>query len=141
MADITTGSINRAEGVSQKRAPNRRKEGLLWECTVCRKMRPRGWFARDGRGEGSRHSHCRECRREVKSENAARRRGAGVTKIPKGWIRQLMLNQRGLCRICLKWLGPSFHVDHRVAVSRGGQHVFENLQLTHKLCNLRKSNK
>lgn len=123
----------------------RRKEGLLWECLhpahVGERMRPRGWFARVGKGEAHRHSHCRECRREGKSANAARRRGAGVTKIPVGWIARLWAEQRGLCGICGRALSPTFHVDHKVAVSRGGRHEYGNLQLTHKLCNLRKSNK
>jgi 5-methylcytosine-specific restriction endonuclease McrA len=130
-----------AESLRQKVASGRRrKEGLLWECMRCRKMRPRGWFARNGRGEGSRHAHCRECRREGKAADAARRRGAGVAKIPAGWVRRLLLEQRGLCAICGRWLGPKFHVDHKRAVSRGGRHEYNNLQLTHKICNLRKSN-
>lgn len=123
----------------------RRKEGLLWECLhpghAGDRMRPRGWFARNGRGEEHRHSHCRECRREGKSADAARRRGAGVTKIPAGWVKALWTQQRGLCGICGRWLGSVFHVDHKRPVSRGGVHEFANLQLTHRLCNLRCSNK
>jgi 5-methylcytosine-specific restriction endonuclease McrA len=119
----------------------RRKVGLLWECTRCRKMLPRGWFARNGRGEGSRHAHCRECRREGKAADAARRRGAGVTKIPAGWILALYRAQRGLCAVCGRGLGAVYHADHRCAISRGGRHELGNLQLCCPRCNLRKSNK
>jgi 5-methylcytosine-specific restriction endonuclease McrA len=104
-------------------------------------MLPRGNFNRCGKGEDYRHPHCRVCRREVKSAYAARRRGAGVTKIPKGWIRRMLLDQGGLCGICgLPIFGP-YHVDHRLAVSRGGRHEYENLAIVHPRCNLKKSNK
>lgn len=125
----------------------RRKEGLLWECLhpahVGARLCPRGWFARNGAGEAHRHAHCRECRREGKAKDAARRRGAGVTKIPAGWRRRLWEEQQGCCAICgryLGYLGPNCHVDHKRAVSRGGRHEYGNLQLTHKRCNLAKSN-
>jgi 5-methylcytosine-specific restriction endonuclease McrA len=126
-------------------AKARRKEGLLWECLAAHhvgpRMLPRGNFSRNGGGEDHRHSHCRECRREHKSENAARRRGAGVTKMPAGWIRRLWQSQAGRCAICWGAIFGRYHVDHKRPVSRGGQHVFENLQLTHPRCNLAKSNK
>jgi 5-methylcytosine-specific restriction endonuclease McrA len=38
-------------------------------------------------------------------------------------------------------LADVLHVDHRQPVSRGGMHARWNLQLTHKLCNLRKGAK
>lgn len=104
-------------------------------------MKPRGNFGRDGRGEGSRHSHCRECRREPKAANAARRRGAGVTKIPAGWIQRLWREQCGRCGICGLLMVGMFHVDHKRPVSRGGRHDYANLQLAHKRCNLSASNK
>lgn len=133
----------------EDRKRRRRVDGLLWECTaswhVGERMIPRGNFGRNGRKkdgtERTRHSHCRMCRREHKSNNAARRRGAGVTKIPKGWIRRLMLEQRGRCGICGLTLDPMFHVDHKRPISRGGRHEYGNLQLAHKRCNLTCSNK
>jgi 5-methylcytosine-specific restriction endonuclease McrA len=120
----------------------RRKEGLLWECLhsghVGNRMCPRGVFARNGRGERDRHSWCRECRREGKSAQAAKRRGAGVRAIPAGWIHILWVRQRGLCAECGRALGYDYHVDHRMPVSRGGMHELANLRLLHKRCNLRK---
>ena len=132
-------------GYSDGMARLRRKEGLLWECLgvahVGPRMLPRGNFARNGGGEEHRHSHCRECRREHKSANAARRRGAGVAKIPAGWIRALWRRQGGHCALCGLIIHSRYHVDHKVPVSRGGQHIFSNLQLAHPKCNLRASNK
>jgi len=126
-------------------AKARRKEGLLWECLhpahVGDRMRPRGWFGRSGKGEEHRHSHCRECRREGKSAQAARRRGAGVMRIPAGWLVLLLNAQNGCCAICGRWLGPQFHVDHKVPVSRGGRHKYRNLAIAHVRENQTKSKK
>jgi 5-methylcytosine-specific restriction endonuclease McrA len=55
---------------------------------------------------------------------------------------RLWLAQGGICPLCarpLHLLGA--HVDHKIAISRGGQHEESNLQLTHAKCNLRKSTK
>lgn len=121
----------------------RRIEGLLFECMhpdhVGGRMRPRGWFRRNG--EGRRHSHCRECRRGADVAHAAKRRGAGVGKVPRGWIRLLWSRQVGRCALCSSVMHGRYHVDHRVAVAKGGEHTLGNLQLTHALCNLRKSSK
>ena len=38
-------------------------------------------------------------------------------------------------------LGDMFHVDHIVAISKGGKHVVENLQVIPAIDNLRKGNK
>lgn len=123
----------------------RLSEGILLECLhplhVGVRLIPRGNFGRNGKW---RHSHCRECRREGKSADAARRRRAGVTKIAAGWMRLLWNAQNGCCALCGRWLGllgPNVHADHKRSISRGGKHELTNLQLTHKICNLRKSNK
>jgi 5-methylcytosine-specific restriction endonuclease McrA len=126
-------------------AKSRRKEGLLWECLhpghVGARMVARGNFARCGKGEEHRHSHCRECRRELMSEAAARRRGAGVRKVPAGWIRALWRRQGGHCGICGLPIFGRYHVDHKRAISTGGRHEFSNLAITHAACNMKKSNK
>ncbi len=116
----------------------RRTEGLLLECThpghVGERMKPRGWFRRAGGGR--RYGHCRECRRESDSEQRARRRGAGVVKVPRGWIRVLWQAQRGRCSLCLGVIHGRYHIDHRIPIARGGQHVLSNLAITHVRCNL-----
>lgn len=65
-------------------------------------------------------------------------------KIPAGWIKRLWDQQLGCCGICGRWLGlqgPNWHIDHKRPVSRGGRHEYQNLQIAHKICNLRSSNK
>lgn len=114
---------------------------LLLRCTFCKKERPRGWFQRSG--EGRRLSWCKDCARAKDAKRLARRRGAGVGPVPADLIQRLYRRQLGMCPLCgLGMVGVSgAHVDHIVPVSRGGQHVESNLQLTHALCNLRKGNR
>lgn len=48
----------------------------------------------------------------------------------------------GLCGICgLSVEIGEFHLDHRIPLSRGGQHSYENCQTAHSHCNVRKSSK
>jgi 5-methylcytosine-specific restriction endonuclease McrA len=49
-------------------------------------------------------------------------------------------SQRGRCAFCPAKL-RSWHVDHRVALSKGGDNSKRNLQLLCRPCNLRKFNK
>lgn len=52
-------------------------------------------------------------------------------------IRRLLKLQRGCCAACFKPM-KVYHVDHRVALARGGSNDWTNLQLLHPRCNLRK---
>ena len=68
-------------------------------CTSCGKVRPRGWFRKAGVGKsGVRYaSRCRECRRESDSRHAARRRGAGVKRIGRDFLKVLLARQGWVC--------------------------------------------
>lgn len=46
-----------------------------------------------------------------------------------------------ICPLCTLLIEGSFHVDHKVPLSKGGLHEVENLQLTHPFCNLSKRDK
>jgi len=113
---------------------------LLLHCASCGRARPRGWFRRSGKGR--RGSWCRECRAGIDAAHAAKRRGAGVAPIPRGWTHRLWVQQRGRCRACqrpLVWL--AWHVDHVVSIAKGGKHEFSNLALLHAACNLAKGSR
>lgn len=56
-------------------------------------------------------------------------------------IQFLMKSQRGLCVVCGRPLKKVFHVDHIVAISKGGGNNRENLQLLHRKCNQEKNAK
>ncbi len=45
--------------------------------------------------------------------------------------------QGGCCAGCFKRLDDDVHVDHVQPLARGGEDVFENLQLLHARCNLK----
>lgn len=106
-------------------------------CGACGCIRPRGWFRKAGAARWS--STCRECRRAGDAAHAAKRRGAGVRRVGRGVILRLLQRQGGVCACgCGKSLSGGFHVDHILAVARGGVHEESNLQLLTPKCNLRK---
>jgi 5-methylcytosine-specific restriction endonuclease McrA len=118
--------------------------GPVLTCRGCGRARPAGWFRRAGirRGVPQRASQCRDCRRPADAAHQAHRRGAGVTKAPRGLLARLWARQRGRCGICAGALDPlKFHIDHKVPIARGGAHVEANLQLCHVLCNLKKGSR
>jgi len=48
----------------------------------------------------------------------------------------------GLCQICgLIVESGDFHLDHKIPISKNGQHSYENCQTAHAFCNQSKSNK
>jgi len=52
-------------------------------------------------------------------------------------IQRLLKLQRGCCAACHKPM-KTYHVDHRIALSRGGSNHWTNLQLLHPRCNQEK---
>ena len=135
-----TARIKARQALKEKKRVPRRAEGLLLECTKCKAMLPRGWFRANGKGR--KHGWCRICRKPSDSEHQARRRSAGAQKRTKWQVEELWRKQRGLCGICFGDLSlVSFHVDHVIPLSKGGQHVIHNLRLTHAKCNLQKGDR
>lgn len=55
-------------------------------------------------------------------------------------VQRLFVLQRGKCPMCRMSL-KDYHVDHIVALARGGSNHPVNLQLLHPLCNMRKTDK
>jgi len=116
----------------------RRSEGLLLECLGCKRMLPRGQFRKV---KGKVRSQCRGCEKPGKSaRNALRReRARGRGSYSAGDVRRLLVLQNHLCRLCNRHLGiTGYHVDHVVALARGGNNVVGNLQLLCPGCNLKK---
>lgn len=48
--------------------------------------------------------------------------------------------QSRICGICIEPITGSYHIDHIIPVSKGGEHVTGNLQLAHPYCNQSKFN-
>jgi 5-methylcytosine-specific restriction endonuclease McrA len=53
-------------------------------------------------------------------------------------IKALLQHQRGKCVYCARSIRKDYHVDHRVALARGGSNWISNIQLTCGPCNRRK---
>ena len=120
----------------------RRVEGLLLECTRCKRMLPRGRFHLRAGSRVERRAHCRECVKPARAAVAARRRKRVVGRYTAQDVRDLGVRQGGRCAGCgrdLRVVG--YHVDHVVPLARGGLNVVGNLQLLCPGCNLRKGDR
>lgn len=57
-------------------------------------------------------------------------------------LREVYRHHDGLCGICREPVSlEEFTIDHVIPLSKGGAHLFENMQLAHKGCNSSKGNK
>lgn len=128
----------------------RRSEGLLLECTRCKVMKPRGQFRSRGGGQvsaslgfaRSKKSWCRDCDKPVQAAAASLRRKRVRGSYTAQEVRLLWTRQRGVCNGCGGSLGVlGYHVDHVIAIAKGGLNVAANLQLLCPKCNLRKGAK
>ena len=139
------------------------KTGKHKVCASCRrqvqKELPNLWRAPQVRGQ------CKDCgipcekftcdgcatqnRRMARRIDNNRRRGAtGADRYRK---RDIAIRDGWLCHLCCGSVEPSLwghhrhpespNIDHVVPISRGGSDTAENVKLTHRVCNLRKSNK
>jgi 5-methylcytosine-specific restriction endonuclease McrA len=75
--------------------------------------------------------------REWSSTRQKRKTG----RLPKGTVKSIGDRQKWLCVYCNIDISSKYHVDHIHPLSKGGQHVPNNIQLTCPSCNVKKSNK
>jgi hypothetical protein len=60
-------------------------------------------------------------------------------RIPRGWMATQLEAQGGCCAICREALGETWEIDHIIPVALGGYNEAWNLQITHPVCNIVKS--
>lgn len=73
---------------------------------------------------------------EYSRQRRARRTAAHVERVE---VLVLLERQDGACGICGEDVElDDFHVDHIVPLVKGGLHNYENCQIAHPVCNLRK---
>lgn len=102
----------------------------------------KGKWARENREK--RNAYIRQWARinkdKIKAHTAAMRakRRSAPGKFTVSDIRVLFERQNGLCTICKCDISSGYHVDHVVALSRGGTNWPENIQLLCAPCNLKK---
>ena len=129
----------------------------LRKCTKCEIEKPLDRYSRDSRARDGMQSHCLDCvyeytklRRsrnpEVIKQEYARRKGARISKVK---LEDVYRKTKGICYLCEKPIDLdrvypdklSLSLDHFYPLSLNGDHSFENLFVTHLICNMRKSNK
>jgi len=126
------------------------------KCVGCGNTKPIGEFyvAKDGDGLNRYCKHCCKVNRALESvrkrdrkskisfRQRHRARTLGVECDDTITLTKVFKVAHGLCALCGNWVQPRrASMDHRKPLSRGGTHVWTNIQLTHLICNLRKSNK
>jgi 5-methylcytosine-specific restriction endonuclease McrA len=117
-------------------------EPLLKRCPRCGMERPRGWFRRNASKVSGYSSWCRECEKPGRAARAATRRERAVGRYSAEDVKRLWERQGGRCACGCGWaLHAGYHVDHIVALARGGRNEAGNLQLLAPACNLRKGMK
>lgn len=79
--------------------------------------------------------------RDAFHRRKARKLGNGpVQKIDRSFV---FTRDGGVCQLCSLPIEnrQEFQLDHIVPLSRGGAHTYDNVQATHRKCNMVKSNK
>ena len=92
-------------------------------------------------GNRNRHTrYCFDCRRAAKRKSSqksqARRRSVCSEEIDRDL---LYLIDHGICYLCQEPVLADYAVDHIIPISRGGNNVWSNIAVTHKICNSQKS--
>jgi hypothetical protein len=127
------------------------------QCIGCKEFKQNNAFYKATTTEDGLNKYCKNCckvnralesvrRRDRKSKISFRQRHrAGVLGISCDHtitLAKLFRRDRGTCQICFEWVKPRYaSIDHTVPVSKGGHHVWSNVQLVHLKCNLRKGNR
>lgn len=130
----------------------------LKTCTKCNRLKPIDSFGPDTRQRDLHQSHCYQCvysytkeRRKkdpsIVRKEYARRKHARI--IGTTTIEMVYDKTKGFCYLCGQYIDRvlthpdpfSLSMDHKIPISRGGEHSFENLYPTHLRCNLKKQDK
>jgi 5-methylcytosine-specific restriction endonuclease McrA len=77
--------------------------------------------------------------RDKEATRRARKADAFIEAIDRQVV---FARDQGTCGICQTAVAPEgWHLDHKQPLSKGGQHSYDNVQVSHPVCNLRKGNK
>ncbi len=73
---------------------------------------------------------------ESESRRRARKKGTMTEKLDFVYVKA---RDKNTCGICDKQVPEGdIHFDHIIPLSRGGTHTYDNIQVAHSNCNLRK---
>ena len=103
------------------------------------------------------HYYCKDCckmkrtaervkKRDKKSKISNRQRyrveQLGLKVDGDITLAKLYHSDKGICQLCHKRVSSKeASIDHRIPVVKGGEHTWENVQLTHLRCNLQKGDR
>ena len=124
------------------------------QCIGCKEYKDEGDYYTANTTEDGLNKYCKNCckvnralenvrKRDRSSKISFRQRHrAGVLGIECDHtitLAKLFRRDRGTCQICQEWVKPRHaSIDHIQPVSKGGHHLWSNVQLVHLVCNLRK---
>ena len=77
----------------------------------------------------------RDNKREANRRQHMKRRAGGAAP-SRAVIEGMWCSQHGRCAYCGVRFGETYHIDHKLPVSRGGGNEISNLQLTCPKCNM-----
>jgi 5-methylcytosine-specific restriction endonuclease McrA len=81
-----------------------------------------------------------EAKRLYENKRRSRKKGAGGSHTIKQ-LREMLIRQNFKCVYCKCDVSKSYHIDHIVPISRGGNNAIENIQILCVDCNQSKHNK
>lgn len=119
-------------------------------CKSCVKVANKKW--RDKQKATPKYKQRKKRWRTKKFANNMRHAAAHIARAkrenPDGRIdlditlRRLYYRDQGICQLCKERVTPSqASMDHKLPYKRGGTHTWDNVQLTHYKCNLKKGDR
>lgn len=84
-----------------------------------------------------RMSHPERCKLRDDRRRAREANAAFIEDINRN---DIYLRDKGICSLCGKKikLSDTWHIDHTVPLSKGGEHSYRNVGISHKECNIKK---
>lgn len=75
---------------------------------------------------------------DYETKRRALKNQAKVEKVERSKVYE---RDNGVCHICKKVVGKIWHLDHIIPLSKGGEHSYRNVAVSHAFCNLSKYTK
>ena len=126
-------------------------------CRNCEAELPLTEFYNLTSSEDGKHPECKSCckvnralegvrKRDKRSKMSTRQihraRYLGVAIDEDIKLVEVFRRERGICYICKRWVQPRHaSMDHEKPLSKGGTHTWDNVRLTHLVCNLVKGDR
>ncbi len=127
------------------------------KCVGCGDYKKRAQFYKSKSTDDALNRYCKGCCKVNRALEAVRKRDKrskvsmrqkhraqhlGVAYDGNITLVEVFRNASGICALCKKWVMPKLaSMDHIKPLSKHGTHTWDNIQLSHLLCNLRKGNR